>query len=436
MAKDELIDDHVSLQQCEKAINALHSHQSKKQAEQEKNELLPGKEENIWLNVSVKKVSPTLKLKPVRIPIVHPIVDPRTTPVCLITKDPQREYKDLLETHKIKFISRVVGLTKLKGKFRPFDARRALLKENGLFLADDRIIPTLPKLLGSKWFEAKKQPIPVKLTKKDLKKELERAISSTYMNQNRGTHTTIRIGVLSQKPSQILDNLKIALPAIVQHVKDGWDNIQSLYVKTNSSVSLPIWTCRLDDSKGGRWDGLTAEMEDNKGGSTDEEAESDNIPTSEVLQQENDSAKGKKRVPEDHEDGPKRKKSKKAGDVGSKQKSKGPSEPIRQSKKPIIVGIQKQGEVLKQKKQKTEHKSDTTTSDETVLDKKSIPLTAKKVKETYTFGGTPSTLSITQADLKQKRLKDASEKKKKKILGSKGGKSVKASVLGRKTARG
>jgi ribosome biogenesis protein UTP30 len=89
-------------------------------------------------------------------PVVHPIVDPRTTPVCLIVKDPQREYKDLLETHKIKFISRVVGLAKLKGKFKPFDARRALLKEYGLFLADDRVIPTLPRLLGSKWFEAKK----------------------------------------------------------------------------------------------------------------------------------------------------------------------------------------------------------------------------------------------------------------------------------------
>lgn len=76
--------------------------------------------------------------------------------MCLITKDPQREYKDLLETHNIKFISRVVGLEKLKGKFKPFEARRILLKENGLFLADDRIIPLLPKLLGSKWFEAKK----------------------------------------------------------------------------------------------------------------------------------------------------------------------------------------------------------------------------------------------------------------------------------------
>jgi ribosome biogenesis protein UTP30 len=89
-------------------------------------------------------------------PIVHPLIDPRTTPICLITKDPQREYKDLLEKHNIKFISKVVGIAKLKGKFKPYEARRILLKEHGLFLADERVIPLLPKLLGVKWFEAKK----------------------------------------------------------------------------------------------------------------------------------------------------------------------------------------------------------------------------------------------------------------------------------------
>jgi hypothetical protein len=87
---------------------------------------------------------------------VHPLVDPRTSSICLITKDPQREYKDLIESHGIKFISRVVGVTKLKGKFKPYEARRMLLKENGMFLADDRVVPLLPGLLGSKWFEAKK----------------------------------------------------------------------------------------------------------------------------------------------------------------------------------------------------------------------------------------------------------------------------------------
>lgn len=89
-------------------------------------------------------------------PIPHPLIDPRTTSICLLTKDPQREYKDLLETNGIKFISRVIGVTKLKGKFHPYEARRMLLKENGMFLADERIIPILPKLLGAKWFQAKK----------------------------------------------------------------------------------------------------------------------------------------------------------------------------------------------------------------------------------------------------------------------------------------
>jgi ribosome biogenesis protein UTP30 len=87
---------------------------------------------------------------------VHSLVDPQTTSICLITKDPQREYKDLLGSHKIEFISRVVGIKKLKGKFKPFEARRMLLKENEMFLADERVIPLLPGLLGKKWFQAKK----------------------------------------------------------------------------------------------------------------------------------------------------------------------------------------------------------------------------------------------------------------------------------------
>jgi ribosome biogenesis protein UTP30 len=83
-------------------------------------------------------------------------VDPQTASICLITKDPQREYKDLLESKKIDFISRVVGIEKLKGKFKPFEARRMLLRENEMFLADDRVVPLLPVLLGKKWFQAKK----------------------------------------------------------------------------------------------------------------------------------------------------------------------------------------------------------------------------------------------------------------------------------------
>jgi len=224
-SEDVLIDSKVSTAQCKLAVDALLKHALAHQAVKEQDELLPDRtEQYVWLVVSVKKMFPERKLKPFKMyvpisllplrksehlapnsPLSHPLIDPRTTSICLITKDPQREYKDLLESSNIKFISRVIGVQKLKGKFKPYETRRMLLKENGLFLADDRVIPLLPGLLGKVFFNAKKyvnppttvthsltnnpsrQPIPVCLTRKDLKGELERAVSSTYFHQNQGT---------------------------------------------------------------------------------------------------------------------------------------------------------------------------------------------------------------------------------------------------------
>ncbi|KAF8436927.1 ribosomal protein L1p/L10e family-domain-containing protein [Boletus edulis BED1] len=273
MSKSELVDGHVSITQCKRAIDALHAYATQLEKKRAETELLPGKEQHIWLQITVKTMHPERKLTPFRIPLKHPLVDPRTSGVCLITKDPQREYKDLLEQHNIKFISRVVGVGKLKGKFKAFEARRLLLKENGMFLADERVIPLLPRLLGSKWFHAKKQPIPVCLTRKDLKGELERAIESSYMHQNKGTCTSVKIALLSHTPKQIQVNLETALPVIVSRIKGGWDNIQSLHIKTSTSVSLPIWTCELGSEEGGRWDGLLAEAEQEVNDEVEEEEE-------------------------------------------------------------------------------------------------------------------------------------------------------------------
>lgn len=64
MAVDELIDSHVSSNQCKKAVKALVEHAAKFAKAKEEKELLPGKEENIWLVLSVKKTTPEKKLKP------------------------------------------------------------------------------------------------------------------------------------------------------------------------------------------------------------------------------------------------------------------------------------------------------------------------------------------------------------------------------------
>ena len=127
-----------------------------------------------------------------------------------------------------------------------------------------------------------RQPIPVCVTRKDLKGELERAISSSYFHQNQGTCVSIKIGTVSQKQAHVLANLQTALPEVVKHIKGGWDNVQSFFIKTNASAALPIWQCDLGTGAGGRWEGLRkeesegvaedAEMEDAEHGSGSEDA--------------------------------------------------------------------------------------------------------------------------------------------------------------------
>ena len=91
---------------------------------------------------------------------------------------------------------------------------------------------------------------------------------------------------MSQTPSHILENLQTALPAVANAVKGGWDNIQNLTIKTNSSVSLPIWSCTLSMTD-------VRQTEDAEEGVEDSEKEEEE---EEKAAREQASRKGKKRV--------------------------------------------------------------------------------------------------------------------------------------------
>lgn len=121
-------------------------------------------------------------------PLKHSIVAPDAE-VCLFVKDPQKDYKRLLEEKQVKAVNKVIGVSKLRAKYKPYEAKRQLCASYGMFLADARVVTVLPKLLGKSFFLKKKQPIPVDMTKADLKKEIARAIGSTYMHQTTGTCT-------------------------------------------------------------------------------------------------------------------------------------------------------------------------------------------------------------------------------------------------------
>ncbi|KAJ3060919.1 hypothetical protein HDU99_005730 [Rhizoclosmatium hyalinum] len=144
----------------------------------------PSNGKNFWLVVSTKKMPSSLKIKPAKIPVKHSFSDPDAE-VCLFTKDPQKEYKELLESKGIK-ISKVIGVSKLKADYYSYEAKRKLCDSYHLFLTDDRIVAMLPPLLGKAFFAKKKHPIPISLKSRVLEKEIQKARSGTFLHLNKG----------------------------------------------------------------------------------------------------------------------------------------------------------------------------------------------------------------------------------------------------------
>jgi ribosome biogenesis protein UTP30 len=55
----------------------------------------------------------------------------------------------------------VLGVSKLKTKYKQYEAKRQLLGGYDRFLADDRVVPLLARLLGSKFWQRKRYHSPM-----------------------------------------------------------------------------------------------------------------------------------------------------------------------------------------------------------------------------------------------------------------------------------
>ena len=201
----------------------------------------------IYLNLTTKKfISEHKRLKPVRLSLVHPITSQHTS-ICLICKDPQRQFKDLVEAaHMQDIVTRVIGVSKFKGKFKAYEARRQLRDQHDLFVADSRVSPLLPKLLGKIYISKKKLPLPIEVTENStpqhLKSEIKKAMNSTLLHLSPGTCTSIRIASSQFTAEQIADNIELVVNALTKTwIPEGWRGVRGFHLKTSESTSLPIW---------------------------------------------------------------------------------------------------------------------------------------------------------------------------------------------------
>jgi ribosome biogenesis protein UTP30 len=232
----------------EKAVKALLKHHEKSHAD--KNNLL-GHETIVQLQLGLNDAPQRSHVKPIRLLIPHPFrktskdEDLEEPEVCLIVKDEAKPWVQEMITNfpeHMSCIKKVLTLDSLRKKHAQYQQRRSLLARFNLFMADDRILPMLTSALGKDFFVAKKQPIPVRLTRKEaLPFTIKNALQSTFFSFSRGTCVTIIVGKTDMEATKLRANILSCVSQAVAKIPKQWNNLLSLSIKTPDSVSLPFY---------------------------------------------------------------------------------------------------------------------------------------------------------------------------------------------------
>jgi len=174
-------------------------------------------------------------------------------------------------------ITRVIDVAKLKTKYKQFEARRQLLAEHDLFLADDRVVLLLPKLLGKVFYKTgAKRPVPVSIAastrkrdadgrtaKKTLEernrksetagagaaatppqvaREIEKALGAALVHLAPGTSTAVKVARGSFSPQQVAQNVDAVVSGLTERfVTQGWRNVRAVHVKGANTMAFPVW---------------------------------------------------------------------------------------------------------------------------------------------------------------------------------------------------
>ncbi|XP_055963393.1 ribosomal L1 domain-containing protein 1 [Sorex fumeus] len=210
--------------------------------------LLLNENEKLFLMVVLWKI-PSKELR-VPLPLPHSIRSDLAE-VCLFTKDepdstPEKTegfYRKLLKKHGIKNVSQVISVRTLKTEYKAFEAKRRLLGSFDFFLTDARIRRLLPTYLGRHFYSRKKFPVPVNLQASDLSREITETVNGTVLNISKaGSCSTVRVGHSGMAARCVVENIVAVADGLAQKLPEKWESVKLLYVKTEKSVSLPIFS--------------------------------------------------------------------------------------------------------------------------------------------------------------------------------------------------
>lgn len=225
-------------------MNALKIIKNLIASSRNKQDLLADCNETILLCIGLMNIPKIPTLRCVSIPIPHSLFSKEfSSRVFLITKDPQREWRERLDELAIKDlpISKVQSISKLGKNFMRYKDKRHLLTDYDLFLADVRVFNLLPERLGKYFYSKKKIPALLDL-ETDPESALRQALNSTFLTGCRGPNFSIKIGRASMSPLELYENARAVIESL-PNVLPGLDpaHVRRLEIKGTDTLSLPIY---------------------------------------------------------------------------------------------------------------------------------------------------------------------------------------------------
>ncbi|KAG6519924.1 hypothetical protein ZIOFF_016953 [Zingiber officinale] len=201
----------------------------------------------LHLVLTTKKAPRGVRPNNFRVPLPHRLY----SSCCLLVDDRPRSSlapsaaRDAVR-HLALPLSDVLTLSEIRSRCRTPEARRSLAASHDLFLADRRLIPLLPSLLGDPFFSKKKKgnhrtPVPLDLSIPSWPEDLQQACGSTKFHLVPTTSSEIKVGRASQGRDDLIDNVMAAIEGVVLNVPKKWKNVRSLHLKATNSLALPLY---------------------------------------------------------------------------------------------------------------------------------------------------------------------------------------------------
>lgn len=256
----------VASEETIKSIKSLKAHIKKTK----------GTNEAVFLTINT--TVPLLRSKdytPRIIPLTHALDKLENKSVLLVTKDPSTPYRNILtdkDSPTEDVFNQIYTLTKLKRMSSNAKKTSALFKEYDIIVADHRVHKFLPDILGPQFYvKNKKIPFVVQMAPPDPNAKLTKTSKSHKLKDERceakyvkgqmksiarnahclppanGTFMSIKVGYTDWLSDKIMANINDVMIFFMESkypsggLIKGKKMLESLYVKTSDSISMPVY---------------------------------------------------------------------------------------------------------------------------------------------------------------------------------------------------